>query len=324
MRKNINVVNLIGKVHSFGESNGRNMLEIKVSGPNSKNPGTTFIGGTLNIAVDENGLNVIPVHFSYVTATTKTGGNNATFAALKKIIESKQTWLEVGKDAAQKIKIDTAIALNDFYIEENGEERLVSTKHCEGGFVTLLNEFPEDAECNKFTTDIVITNVERIDANPEKNIDEHVRIRGAIFDFRNAILPVDYIVKNENGMSYFESLNASPAEPVYTKVWGKVNCETIISTSTEESAFGEASVRTFEKKVKEWIVTGTAKESYEFGEENVLTTDELTKAMQDRQVYLAEIKKNQEEWRANKNASTSTTTPAANQAPIAKIGGFAF
>ena len=321
MRKNVNSVNVIGRVYSFGEANGKNMLAIKVTGEKSKNPNTTYIGGTINVAVDEAGLNVIPVHFSYVTATTKNGNPNATFNALKKIIESKQIWTEVGKDNALKVKIDTAIALNDFYVEENGAERLVSTKTCEGGFVTLLNEFPEDADVNKFTTDIVITNVERVEANPEKNIDEHVRIRGAIFDFRNALLPVDYVVKNENGMAYFESLGANSAEPVYTKVWGKVNCETVVTTSTEESAFGEASVRTFERKVREWIVTGTAKETYEFGEEGVLTAEELTKAMQDRQVYLAEVKKNQEEWKANKNAPATPTTQSST---IAKVGGFSF
>ena len=323
MRKNVNSVNVIGRVYSFGEANGKNMLAIKVTGEKSKNPNTTYIGGTINVAVDEAGLNVIPVHFSYVTATTKNGNPNATFNALKKIIESKQIWTEVGKDAALKVKIDTSIALNDFYVEENGETRLVSSKLCEGGFVTLLNEFPEDADVIKFTTDIVITNVERVDANPEKNIEEHVRIRGAIFDFRNALLPVDFTVKNENGMAYFESLGANSAEPVYTKVWGKVNCETVVTTSTEESAFGEASVRTFERKVREWVITGTAKETYEFGEENVLTAEELTKAMQDRQVYLAEVKKNQDEWKANKN-STTTAAPAGNQAPIAKVGGFSF
>ena len=326
MRKNLNTVNLIGRVHSFGESNGRNMLGIKVTGPQSKNPNTTYIGGTINIAVDEAGLNVIPVHFSYVTETTKAGGNNPTFAALKKIIESKQTWVDAGKDNAIKVKVDTAIALNDFYTVENDTERLVSTKLCEGGFVTIINEFPENADFNKFSTDMVITNVERVEANPEKNIEsDFVRVRGAIFDFRNALLPVEYIVKNEGGMKYFESLGASSAEPIYTKVWGKVNCETVINPTTEESAFGEASVRTFEKKVKEWVITGTAKEPYEFGEENVLTAEELTDAMQKRQIYLAEVKKNQEEWRANNaKPAAATAAPSAPAAPMAKTGAFNF
>lgn len=34
-------------------------LEDKVSGPNSKNPGTSFINGTLSIATDDELLNVV-------------------------------------------------------------------------------------------------------------------------------------------------------------------------------------------------------------------------------------------------------------------------
>lgn len=34
-------------------------LELKVSGPNSKNPGTEFINGTLSIATDDDMMNVV-------------------------------------------------------------------------------------------------------------------------------------------------------------------------------------------------------------------------------------------------------------------------
>lgn len=62
-------------------------LELKTSGPNSKNPGTQFITGTVSIATDDAGLNIVPVHFTYVTATTAKGGTNATFTTLKNIID---------------------------------------------------------------------------------------------------------------------------------------------------------------------------------------------------------------------------------------------
>ena len=35
-------------------------LEIKESGPNSKNPGTKFITGTVSVATDEACLNIVP------------------------------------------------------------------------------------------------------------------------------------------------------------------------------------------------------------------------------------------------------------------------
>jgi hypothetical protein len=192
----------------------------------------------------------------------------------------------------------------------------------EGGFVTILTEYPQNADHNKFTLDMVITHVEHVEANEEKNTPEYTKVRCAAFDFRTAILPIELSVKDPRGMSYFESLGADSSNPVYAKVWGTVNCETIVNTIEEESAFGESSVRTYERKIREWVITGTSKETYEFGEENVLTSEELTKAMQDRQVYLAEVKKNQDEWKANRN-STPAAAPASS-APIAKPGNFVF
>lgn len=320
MRKNVNTEHIEGRVYSFGEANGRNMLEVKVSGEQSKNPGTTYIAGTVQVAVDEEGLNVLPVHFTYVTETTKNGGKNATFAALKKLIEDGTTWVEHGKDKATKVKIDTALALNDFYVEDATRgEVLVSTKTNEGGFLSIINELCPEAERNTFKTDIVITSVTHVDADEEKKIEtDYTSVRGAVFNFRNEILPVEFIVKNAAGMKYFESLDASGAEPVYTKVWGRINCETKISESVEESAFGEAAVRTYERKTREWVITGTAKEPYEFGDEQVMTVEELTKAVQDREIYLADIKKRNDEWKANRNAA-----PVAS-APKAKSGAFTF
>ena len=58
-------------------------LKEKVTGPTSKNPGTEFIQGTLNIVTDNAGLNVVPIYYSYVTATTKNGGPNNTYNVLK-------------------------------------------------------------------------------------------------------------------------------------------------------------------------------------------------------------------------------------------------
>ena len=40
-------------------------LELKVSGPNSKAPGTQFINGSISIATDDACLNIVDVHFTY-------------------------------------------------------------------------------------------------------------------------------------------------------------------------------------------------------------------------------------------------------------------
>lgn len=272
----------------------------------SSNFGKDFISGNLEVATDEEGLNVIKVHFTYVTETNKSGNKNATYTVLKKIIDENKTWTAVGKENALKVRVDTALALNDFY---NNNDELVSAKTNEGGFVTIINQLAEEKLRNTFSADMVITNVSHIEKDEEKNIEEdYVSVRGAIFNFRNDLLPVDFKVKNAEGMKYFEGLGATNSNPIYTKVWGKIISTTITRTSEVESAFGEAAVRTYSNSNKEWVITGTAKVPYDFGDENILTAEELTKAAQNREVYLAEVKKRAEDYKANKAAGNTTAT----------------
>ena len=302
-----------GRVYQFD-------LSIKtVQNESSKNYGTEFISGNLEVAVDEDILNVIPIHFTYVVEQTKNGKKNATYTALKKIIEEGKTIIADGKDEATKVRIDTALGLNEFYTQD---DQLVSVKTNEGGFVTIINELGPVEERNTFATDMVITNVSRVEADEEKNIKEdYVIVKGAIFDFRGALLPVDFVVRNPQGLNYFEDLGASGSNPIYTKVWGKINCETITRVVEEESAFGEAAVRTYERKTKEWVITGSSRVPYEFGDEEVLTSEELTKLMQDRELMLADLKKRNDEYKAQK---ASQTTAAPKTQNVAKQGTFNF
>ena len=302
-----------GRVYQFD-------LSIKtVQNESSKNYGTEFISGNLEVAVDEDILNVIPVHFTYVVEQTKNGKKNATYTALKKIIEEGKTIIANGKDEATKVRIDTALGLNEFYTQD---DQLVSVKTNEGGFVTIINELGPVEERNTFATDIIITNVSRVEADEEKNIKEdYAIVKGAIFDFRGALLPIDFVVRNPQGLNYFEDLGASGSNPIYTKVWGKINCETITRVVEEESAFGEAAVRTYERKTKEWVITGSSRVPYEFGDEEVLTSEELTKLMQDRELMLADLKKRNDEYKAQK---ASQTTAAPKTQNVAKQGTFNF
>lgn len=321
MKKTQNQTRIVGYIHSFGEANGRNMLEIKTSGPKSKNPGTEFIAGTIQVAVDEAGLNVIPVHFTYVTENYGSSGKtNPNFSVLKRIINDGKCIVNNGKDEALKVAIDGAVALNDFYTDPDDEKTLVSSKVIEGSFVNIVNELPVEDERHTFKTDMVITKITRVEADEEKKIDkDYVVVRGAVFNFRNDILPMEFTVTNEAGMAYFEKLDPS-YEPIFTKVWGKINCITTVVTQTEESAFGEAAVRTFERKTREWVITGTAKETFDFGDEEVLTAADLQTAMQNREIYLAEQRKRSKEYKDNKSA----TPAAAPAAPKAKTGAFNF
>ena len=53
-----------------------------------------------------------------------------------------------------------------------------------------------------------------------------------------------------------------------------------------------------------------------------ITEEEIKKAMADRNIYLADVKKRQDEYNANKDKGTAATSNAAS-AP-AQAGGFNF
>ena len=114
----------------------------------------------------------------------------------------------------------------------------------------------------------------------------------------------------------------SQNEPVFTKVWGRINCGSIANEIKEETAFGEEAVRTYERKIREWIITGTSKVPYDFGDETILTFAEVKKAMQDRELMLADTKKRSDEYKAQKAAGT--TSSPASVTTVATKGTFNF
>lgn len=302
MKKMINETHIEGYLYDHS-------LELKVSGENSKKPGTQFIQGEIQVATDNECLNIVSVHYTYVTATTSKGSADSRWAVLNNIINGVYgTVMAKGKDSAAKVRIDSAIALNDFYVDREGQETLVSAKRNEAGFIHIVDSIAEDEKTrNTFKTDMIITNVRHIEADEDKKLPEKAIVKGAIFDFRGALLPVEFTALNSGAINYFEGLDASAKEPVFTKVWGRQVSEVVVKKIVEESAFGDASVREVRNSHKDWVITGASQEPYVWDDESTITAAELTKAMSDRETYLAGIKQRRDEYLASKNGGNSTT-----------------
>ena len=284
-------------------------LEIKVTGDSSKNPGTQFITGNVNIATDEAMTNIVPVHFTYVTAVTASGKNNPSFQTLNNIVNGTlKTAMGNGKEGAAKLRIDSAIGLNEFYSDRNGTEELVSARRNEGGFIHIADVLSANEDLrNTFKCDMLITNVRRIDANEERNEPEKMIVKGATFDFRKSLLPIELTVLNPAAMDYFESLEISNTNPTFTCVWGKQISQTIVKTITEASAFGEPSIREVKSSRKDFVITGANVDPYVWDDEETLTAADLQNMMAERETYLANIKKRQDEYKASKQIPTSAT-----------------
>lgn len=294
-------------------------LKVRESGPTSKNPGTVYITGSVSIATDEELTNVIPVHFTYVTALTAGGKANSAFPILQKIESGALPALMtpgVDKDSAAKLAIDTSIGLNEFYSDRTGKEELVSPKRNEGGFISVVTSLKvKESDRATFDEDILIRKVKYVDADPERNTPEKLVVSGYVFDFRKSILPVDLSVTNPAAISYFMGLEASEKHPVFYHVKGVQISETIVTKTEEAGAFGEPSIRENVSSRKDWVITWGAAEPYEWDDDKTgITGVEVKEKEAAREIYLATVKQRQDEYKASRN------TPAA--APV--VQGYSF
>ena len=314
MRRNVNQETIEGRVYEHD-------LAVKtVQNQQSENYGKEFINGSLSVATDEAGLNVLTVHYTYVTEMTKQGKQNPTFINLKKIMGGK-TWVTDGKDAAMKVRLSPSAALNDFYPQ--GGDELVSQQRNEGGFVSIVNDLkPEGIARQKFTFDTIITGV-----TLTEDEEPTVKIKCVIFNFKNDILPFTLMARDSaqaGSVDYFMGLDASPSNPVYTQVWGEIVSTTVKIEKTVESAFGAPTVDITERRQREWVVTGAKSEPYVFDDPSTITAEELKKAIADRNVNLEEIKTNAKNYYANRNNAVAAPRPAVTPVAQVPVGGFNF
>ena len=310
MKNTINKENLEGRLYDF------DLSKKTVKNQASNYYGQEFWSGTIQIATDEAGLNVIPVHYTFILPTFGNGKTDSRFSAFEKITSEEKTWLKVGKENAEMIRLTPSGDLNDFYIVN--DDRAVSAQRNEGGFITFIKELaPEGTSRNKFTYDMIINKVTVVE--PKEDTDDvlHARIHGVIFNFRGAILPWDLIAYNPKAIEYFEGLGVSSAEPIYTQVWGSIKNTTIKVEKEVENAWGEPMIEYSERTRREWVIEGSKPQLYDFTEEDM--TD-LQKKIGDRNVHLEEVKSAAIEY-ANNQKTTTQSTPAPNRmaGPLSSI-----
>lgn len=304
MKKMVNNTHIEGALYQHD-------LALKVTGENSKNPGTEFISGNIEIATDDAGINIVPVHFTYVTATTAKGSANATFNVLKNIIDGVyKTVMTDGADNATLLRIDSAIGLNEFYTDRSGKEELVSVKRNEGGFVHVTPTIADDERTrNTFECDIIISNVIHVEGDEEKGTTDKATVKGVIFNFRNDLMPVEFSVTNPKAMAYFEDLGASNSNPIFTKIKGRQISESIVRRVEEESAFGEPSIKEYKSTKKDFVITWAMAEPYVWDDDSTITARELTEALAAREIALAEMKRRSDEYKASQGKAPANAAP---------------
>ena len=291
-------------------------LQARVTGDQSKNPGTPFIQGILNVATDAEGMNVVPVSFTYVTEFySRSGKENATYKVLQQIINGQQNTFEQVGDSALKVRIDGDVEINDFLGRDGN---MVAAKRVRGSFCHIVNDVNFGAS---FETDMLIA-----DASMQEVEDgeDYMNVRGYAFNFRGDLLPVTYTINNPDGIKYFENCDISNANPLLTRVWGNIISTTIETKNEVESAFGGPQVNITTRTLRSWQIDGCAAEPYEFDDDSTITRDELQQKLVEREERVAAEKKRAEDYQASRNATGSAFAAPASKASSSSSSDFKF
>ena len=282
MRNFKNTVHVEGYV--FGHT-----LEKRVSAK-----GVEYIRGDIQVAVDEDAMNVVSVSYIYETETFNSGAANSRWPLMMKLINGAPTYQTDGKNA-MKVRIDSAIGINDF-IGRDGN--MVSAKRPEGGFIHELSKTPNFGAT--FDVDMLIASV--IDKEVEDG-ENYLTVHGYVFNFRNDLVPVDFNIRDKGGIKYFQDVDISNANPMLTNLWGNIISTTIETKQEIESAWGAPTVNISSRTVRSWDITGCAVSSMEVWDDSTITQEEFKAKMQARQERLADVKKRYEEYQANRGGN---------------------
>ena len=311
MKKNwVNKVHVEGYIFNIEENGGRNKLQKAETGPNSKNPGTSYIRGVINVLTDNEGLNVVPVYFSYVTETYPSGKANETYKVLAQIIDedASGTLNTYEKDglAARKVRIDGDIEINDF-CGRDGE--MIAAKRVRGSFVHFA-----DAGCNPsatFDADMLISNM---NLREVENGNDYLQLNGYVFNFRGDILPVTFSIETPEGIQYFENQDISNANPLLTNVWGDIVSNVVVNEQTVESAFGAPKVNATTRTFRAWNISGCSPEPMEFDDEATITKAELQTRLDERAARVAAEKARVEEYQKSRTGQAGFPAVTASVA----------
>lgn len=251
--KSFNKVALKGRLHSYE-------LEVKDTDNGEA------IAGTVSIEASEDGA-IVDVRF-FAKPKYKSGKINKTYNILEDMIAGN--YLTIVNDGADAdwISIDGEINI-DYYVGRDGAKSvddLGKSQKIRGSFVNANKN--HDYE-NSWRCDMLITRVEEIEEDAEKNRAHAARIHGYILDsFNERALGAKFDVVDEAAMNYVLGLAVEQENPLYSSVRGEFR--KITTLIKREGAFSDDEIIEYDDL--KWVLTWMPKGAYTFGED--ITEDE--------------------------------------------------
>lgn len=236
----------------------------------------------------------------------KDGTENGIYNSLKTVAEEYKSVKDVGREEADKVRTTTGeIRLND-YVNDRG---LQSFPQISATFINRVEAGQEFNPHAKFETEVV---VDRVVEEMDKDQEETGRaiLHGYIPLYGGRVIPFEFKV-GEDGTGYVMD-NYEKGDTVF--VYGEIINQTEKVVTKVESAFGADKENVKYYTIREFVITGGT-EPYEEENANTYNLDSIAKALNEREAYLEELKKNHESNKDKKSGRRGgfDTAPKKNR-----------
>ena len=228
----------------------------------------TAITGEVTLEVDDKGTTATARFFAYPTYNS--GKTNRTYSVLEDMMAGNYKTVVDDADEADWLAMTGNIDVNYFVPRDGAKDidELARSQKLRGSFV---NQNKDHNYQNKWKLDMLITRIDDVEEDAEKNIPHYVRVTGYLIDdYRERVTLVQFQARKEAAMKYILGLTASYDQPYYVSIWGELM--KIARTIVRKNAFGEDEVDEYESYI--WAITGMAPEAYDFGDESAMTVEQ--------------------------------------------------
>lgn len=248
------------------------------------------ITGTVTLEVDDKGTLVdISV---FARPTFNSGKRNSTYDALESMMNGEYQTVAESGDAADWLSMTGNIDVS-YYPAKNGggdeEFGLSRGQRIRGGFI---NPNKKHEYRNRWTMDLMITQVTEVEADTEKNLPRMARVNGYFVDaYNKRLMEVSFQARKPQAIDVLLGLPVSFEQPYFTSIWGEQ--QIVKRVVVKKSMFGDDEVKEFDNK--SWVITGMATEPYEFGDKAAITVEEFNEYKQALHDHKADKAKDAEE-----------------------------
>lgn len=271
----------------------------------------TVINGTISVKTDDQNVQNLRVWYMEKFNNGNINRNYTTAHGWLNEIAAAEAKGEPNPVIGRRIQMGTNISPNVFI--SNGST--VKTYQIGAGFIET-NPQRIGSDKSEFAVDAVITKdlTPEVDRETEQETGRFF-LEAEIADYRGVLFPVRFVIENEGGVKYLNSL----PKPSVVEIWGDVVNTVITRTQTTENAFGEAHVQEINSTTRENIIKGASTETRDMDE---LLEQAITEGRQAFNVSVAQA----EDAAKNAGGNAFNSSPAANTTskPAAKAGEFNF